>query len=84
LWRARRAGVLARDFPKRKLHLVFAAVAFTSFRCSSFSGSLLTDSQSSGLARALIFVIVALFASALGRAWELAGIRHRPPREPST
>jgi hypothetical protein len=31
LWRARRAGVLARDFPKRKLHLVFAAVAFTLF-----------------------------------------------------
>lgn len=85
LWRARRAGVLARDFPKRKLHLVFAAVAFTLFSVQLVLGiALLTDSQSSGLARALIFVIVALFASALGRAWELAGIRHRPPREPST
>ena len=85
LWRGKRAGVLARDFPKRKLHLVFAAVAFALFSVQLVLGiALLTDSQSSGLARALIFVIVALFASALGRAWELAGIRHRPPREPST
>jgi hypothetical protein len=85
LWRAKRAGVLARDFPKRKLHLVFAAVAFTLFSVQLVLGiALLTDSQSTGLARALIFVIVALFASALGRAWELAGIRHRPLREPST
>jgi hypothetical protein len=31
LRRAKRAGVLACGFPKRKLHLVFAAVAFTLF-----------------------------------------------------
>jgi hypothetical protein len=67
------------------LHLVFAAVALTLFTVQLGLGiALLTDSQSSGSTRALVFMIVALFVSALGRAWELAGIRQRPPREPST
>ena len=34
-----------------------------------------------GLARALVFMLVALFGSALTRAWEVAGIGHRAPRE---
>jgi len=85
LQRAKRAGVIAPGFPKRKLHLVFAAVAFTLYLVQLVLGiALLADSQSSGLARALVFMIVALFVSALGRAWELVGIRHRSPREPST
>jgi hypothetical protein len=85
LRRAKGAGILARDFPKRTLHLVFAAVAFTLYSVQLGLGiALLADSQSSSLTRALVFMIVALFVSALGRAWELAGIRQRPPRVPST
>jgi len=83
--RAKRAGVLARGFPERKLNLVFAMVAVTLYSVQLVLGiALLTDSQSTGLTRALVFMIVALFVSALGRAWEVAGIRHRSPREPST
>lgn len=41
------------------------------------SVTLLSESHSSGLARALAFVIVALFVSALARGWEVAGIGHR-------
>jgi hypothetical protein len=79
LWqRAKRTGVLARGFPKRTLHLVFAAVALALYSVQLVLRiALLTDSQSTGLARALVFLIVALFVSALGRAWELAGVRHR-------
>ena len=84
LQRAKRSAVLASGFPKRKLHLVFAAVALALYSVQLVLGiALLSDSQSSGLARALVFMIVALFVSALGRAWELVGIRQRPPREPS-
>lgn len=85
LWRAKRAGALARSFPESRVNLVFAAVALVVYSVQLVLGiALLTNSQSTGLARALVFTIVALFVSALGRAWQLAGIRHRPPREPST
>jgi hypothetical protein len=85
LRRAKGAAVLTRGFPKRKVHLVFAAVALTLFSVQLVLGiALLTDPQSTGLARGLVFLIVALFVSALARAWELAGIRHRSPRAPST
>jgi hypothetical protein len=83
--RAKRAGVLAPGVPARKLNLVFAAFAVTLYSAQLVLGiALLSDSRSSGLVRALVFVIVALFAGALGRAWELAGIQHRSQREPST
>jgi hypothetical protein len=36
--------------------------------------ALLLNSQSAGLTRVTAFVIVALFVSALGRAWVVAGI----------
>lgn len=42
--------------------------------------ALLVNSQSAGLTRAMAFVIVALFVSALGRAWVVAGIGLRLPR----
>jgi hypothetical protein len=83
--RAKRAGVLARGFPERRLNLVFVAVAVTLYLVQFVLAIvLLIDSRSSGLVRALVFVIVALFGGALGRAWEVAGIGRGSPREPST
>ena len=80
--RAKRAGNFARGFPKRKLNLAFATVAVSLYLVQLVLAIvLLTDSRSAGLARALVFVLVALFVSALGRAWEVAGIGHRAPRE---
>lgn len=83
--RARRAGNFARGFPKRRLNLVFATVAVTLYAAQLVLGiALLSDSQSAGLTRALVFLLVALFVSALGRAWEVAGIAHRSSGEPQT
>ena len=45
------------------------------------AAALLSNPQSAGLTRALVFLLVALFGSALARAWEVAGIGHRAPRE---
>jgi hypothetical protein len=39
--------------------------------------ALLANTQSAALQRALVLVIVALYASALGRAWEVTGITRR-------
>ena len=39
--------------------------------------ALLADSRSAGLQHALVLVIVALYCSALGRAWEVTGITRR-------
>ena len=83
--RARRAGNFARDFPKRKLNLMFAAVAVT--LCSVqlvLAIALLSDSSSTALTRALVFLLVTLFASALGRGWEVAGIGQSSGRAPQT
>jgi hypothetical protein len=73
--RAKRAGNFARDFPKRKLNLMFATVAVTLYSVQvALAIALLGDSHSTALTRALVFLLVTLFASALGRGWEVAGI----------
>jgi len=79
--RAIRAGNFARDFPKRNSNLAFVAVAVSVYSIQLILAlALLLNSHSAGLTRATAFVIVALFVSALGRAWEVAGIGHRSPR----
>ena len=79
--RAQRAGNFARGFPKRKLNLTFAGVAAGGYSTQLvLAAALLADSYSAGPTRALVFVVVALFGSALGRGWEVAGIGHRSPR----
>ena len=83
--RAKRAGNFARDFPKRKLNLMFATVAVTLYSAQFILAiALLSDARSTALTRALIFVLVTLFASALGRGWEVAGIGQRSPPRPQT
>jgi hypothetical protein len=76
-----RAGTFARDFPKRNSNLAFVAVAVSIYSIQLIVAlALLVNSQSAGLTRATAFVIVALFVSALSRAWVVAGIGHRLPR----
>jgi hypothetical protein len=79
--RAIRAGNFARDFPKRNSNLAFVAVAVSIYSIQLILAlALLLNSHSAGLTRATAFVIVALFVSALGRAWDVAGIGRRSPR----
>jgi hypothetical protein len=76
--RARRAGNFSRGFPTRRLNLVFAFISAGGFLIQLALGiALLTDTQSSALQKASVLVVVGLFASALGRAWEVTGIRRR-------
>jgi hypothetical protein len=79
--RAKRAGNFARGFPKRRLNLVFATVAVTLYSLQLVVAiALLGDSRSPNLTRTLVFLLVTLFAGALGRALEVAGIGHRSAR----
>jgi hypothetical protein len=76
-----RAGTFAHDFPKRNSNLAFVAVAVSIFSIQLLLAvALLVDSESARLTRTMAFVIVALFVSALSRAWVVAGIGHRSPR----
>ena len=80
--RARRAGNYAHGNPKRRLNLAFSTVTVTSYTAQLVLAiALLTDSRSDDLTRALIFILVAFFVNALGRAWEVAGITSRIPHE---
>lgn len=79
--KAIRAGNYARDFSKRNSNLAFVTAALGVYSIQLILAlALLLNSQSARLTRATTFVIVALFASALGRAWVVAGIGHRSPR----
>jgi len=76
--RAKRAGNFSRGFRGRKLNIAFASIS-----AGGYSGqlglavALLANTQSAALQRALVLVIVALYCSALGRAWEVTGITRR-------
>ena len=79
--RAARAGNFARGFPKRSLNLAFAAVAAGGYAIQlALAVALLANTDSTWATRALVFMVVALFASALARGWEVAGIGHRGQR----
>lgn len=82
--RAKGAGNFSRGFPTRRLNIVFAAISVGGYSIQlGLAIGLLADPQSSALQRALVLVIVALFGSALGRAWEVTGIpRRRLPGSP--
>jgi hypothetical protein len=76
--RAKGAGNFSRGFTTRRLNIVFASVSVGGYSIQlGLAIALLADPHSSGLQRALVLVIVALFASALGRAWEVTGIPRR-------
>jgi hypothetical protein len=76
--RAKRAGNFARGFRARRLNIAFACVSAVAYSLQfGLAVALLADTQSAALERALVLIIVALYCSALGRAWVVTGISRR-------
>ena len=76
--RAKRAGNFASGSRNRTLNLAFASISVGGYSVQlGLAVALLANTQSAALQRALVLVIVALYGSALGRAWEVTGITRR-------
>lgn len=76
--RARRAGNFSRGFRTRKLNIAFAVISVGSYSVQlGLAVALLASTRSGALQHALVLVSVALYGSALGRAWEVTGITRR-------
>jgi len=76
--RARRAGNFSRGFRARRLNITFAAISVGGYSVQfALAVALLANTQSAALQRALVLIIVALYGSALGRAWVVTGITRR-------
>ena len=76
--RAKRAGNFARGSRSRELNIAFASISVVGYSVQlGLAVALLANTRSAGLQRALVLVIVALYASALGRAWVVTGITRR-------
>jgi hypothetical protein len=76
--RARKAGNFDADSQTRTLNLVFAAASVVGYSVQlGLAVALLAVPGSAALQRALVLVLVLFYASALGRAWEVAGITRR-------
>jgi hypothetical protein len=76
--RARRAGNFARGSRSRSANIVFAGVSMVGYAAQlGCAVALLFDTSSIALQRALVFVLVVFYASALGRAWVVTGITRR-------
>jgi hypothetical protein len=76
--RAMRAGNFSRGFRARNLNIVFAAISAVCYLAQlGLAVALLAETHNAALQRALVLVIVALYCSALGRAWVVTGISRR-------
>ncbi len=76
--RAKRAGNFSRSSRTRNLNIAFAAISVGAYSAQlGLAVALLANTQSAGLQRALVLAIVALYCSALGRAWVVTGITRR-------
>jgi hypothetical protein len=76
--RAKRAGNFSRSSPTRLLNLAFALFSVVGYSSQlGLAVALLANTHSAALQRALVLVIVALYGSALGRAWVVTGITRR-------
>jgi hypothetical protein len=76
--RAKRAGNFSRGFPTRRLNIAFASISAGGYAVQfGVAAALLANTRSTALQSALVLVIVALYCSALGRAWEVTGITRR-------
>ncbi len=76
--RARQAGNFSRGFRARRLNMAFAVISTVGYSVQLGLGvALVADTRSAVLQRALVLVLVAFYASALGRAWEVTGITRR-------
>ena len=76
--RAERAGNFSRGFRTRNLNIAFASISVGSYAVQlGLAAVLLANTHNATLLHALVLVIVALYCSALGRAWEVTGITRR-------
>jgi hypothetical protein len=76
--RARRAGNFARGFRARRLNIAFALISVGAYSVQlGLAAALLANTRNAALQQALVLVIVALYCSALGRAWVVTGITRR-------
>jgi hypothetical protein len=76
--RARQAGNFAPGSRTRTLNIAFASFSVVAYTVQLvLAAALLTHTQSAGLQHALVLVLVALYCSALGRAWVVTGITRR-------
>jgi hypothetical protein len=76
--RAKRAGNFSRSFRSRNLNIAFASISAVGYSVQlGLAVALLVNDHSATLQHALVLVIVALYGSALGRAWEVTGITRR-------
>jgi hypothetical protein len=76
--RARQAGNFSRSSPTRTLNIAFAMFSAGCYSVQLvLAVALLANTQSAALQHALVLVIVALYCSALGRAWVVTGITRR-------
>jgi len=76
--RAKRAGNFSRSSRTRTLNIAFASFSVGCYSVQlGLAVALLANTQSTALQRALVLVLVALYCSALGRAWVVTGISRR-------
>jgi hypothetical protein len=76
--RAKRAGNFAPGFRGRTVNIAFAATSIGVYSVQlALAAALLADAHSAALQRALVLLVVVLYASALGRAWVVTGITRR-------
>lgn len=76
--RARRAGNFSRTFRNRRLNLAFATISISVYSTQlGLAAALLADTRSGPLRHSLVLVVVALYGSAIARAWEVTGITRR-------
>ena len=76
--RAKRAGNFDRTSRNRQLNLAFASISVVGYSVQlGLAVALLANTRSAALLHTLVLVIVALYCSALGRAWVVTGINRR-------
>ena len=76
--RAKRAGNFSRGYRARTLNIAFASISACSYSVQlCLAVALLANTHSTALVHALVLVIVAMYCSALGRAWVVTGITRR-------
>ena len=76
--RAKRAGNFSRSSRTRNMNIAFALLSVAAYSVQlGLAVALVANAQSAELQHALVLVIVALYCSALGRAWVVTGITRR-------
>jgi hypothetical protein len=76
--RAKRAGNFSPGSRTRELNIAFAFISAGGYSAQlGLGAALVADTHSAALQHALVLVIVALYCSALGRAWVVTGITRR-------